>query len=69
MPAYRTPLPAILAAMLETAINRVLALDDETPARLQHLDGRMLQLDLEGVSISLFFRIYSYACSCEHRYV
>ena len=55
MPAYRTPLPAILAAMLETAINRVLALDEETPARLQHLDGRMLQLDLEGVGISLFF--------------
>ena len=55
MPAYRTPLPAILAAMLETAINRVLALDEETPARLQHLDGRMLQLDLEGVGISLYF--------------
>lgn len=55
MPAYRTPLPSILATLLETAVNRVLALDEDTPARLQHLDGRMLQLDLEGVGISLFF--------------
>ena len=55
MPAYRTPLPSILATLLETAINRVLALDEDTPARLQHLDGRMLQLDLEGVGISLYF--------------
>jgi len=55
MPAYRTPLPSVLASLLETAINRVLALDEDTTARLQHLDGRMLQLDLEGVGISLFF--------------
>jgi len=55
MPEYRTPLPGILAAMLETAINRILALDDLSVERLQRLDGRMLQLDLEGVGITLFF--------------
>ena len=55
MTDYRTPLPGILAAMLETAINRVLALDDLSVERLQRLDGRMLQLDLEGVGITLFF--------------
>ena len=55
MPGYRTPLPAILATMLEAAVNRVLALDEDTPTRLQRLDGRMLRLDLEGVGISLFF--------------
>jgi ubiquinone biosynthesis protein UbiJ len=55
MPEYRTPIPSILAAMLEAAINRVLALDEDTPSRLQRLDGRMLRLDLEGVGISLFF--------------
>jgi len=55
MPEYRTPIPSILAAMLEAAINRVLALDEDTPARLQRLDGRMLRLDLEGVGMSLFF--------------
>ena len=55
MPDYRTPLPSILAAMLESAVNRVLALDEDTPARLQRLDGRMLRLDLEGVGITLYF--------------
>ncbi len=55
MPEYRTPIPSILAAMLEAAINRVLALDEDTPSRLQRLDGRMLRLDLEGIGIRLFF--------------
>ena len=55
MAEYRTPLPGILAVMLETAINRILALDDLSAERLQRLDGRMLQLDLEGVGITLFF--------------
>jgi len=55
MAEYRTPLPGILAAMLETAINRILALDDLSVERLQRLDGRMLQLDLEGVGITLYF--------------
>lgn len=55
MPEYKTPLPGILAAMLETAINRLLDLDEKTPQRLQRLEGRMLRLDLEGVGISLFF--------------
>ena len=49
MPEYRTPLPGILAAMLESGINRVLAMDPNTPQRLRRLDGRMLQLDLEGI--------------------
>lgn len=55
MPEYKTPLPGILAAMLESAVNRLLDLDDDTPERLERLEGRMLQLDLEGVGITLFF--------------
>lgn len=55
MPEYKTPLPGILAAMLETAINRLLDLDEGTPARLDRLEGRMLKLDLDGVGITLFF--------------
>ena len=55
MPDYRTPLPGILAAMLETGINRVLMMDEKSPERLHQLDGRMLRLDLEGLGISLFF--------------
>jgi len=55
MPDYKTPLPGILAAMLEASINRILALDELSSTRLEHLDGRMLQLDLEGLGITLFF--------------
>lgn len=55
MSRYRTPLPGILAAMLETAINRVLDLDAGSAERLERLDDRMLQLQLEGVGITLFF--------------
>ena len=52
--SYRTPLPGLLAALLETGINRALALDAESEARLQRLADRMLQLDIEGVGITLY---------------
>lgn len=41
--------------MLESAINRLLDLDADTPARLERLESRMLRLDIEGVGITLFF--------------
>ncbi len=52
---YITPLPGLLALVLETAINRVLQLDLESPSRVKKLENRLLQLDLEGLNISLFF--------------
>lgn len=55
MAEYVTPLPAMLALALETAINQVLQLDLESPARVKKLEGRLLQLDLEGLNITLFF--------------
>ena len=55
MPDYKTPLPGILAAMLESAINRILNLDEDSAARLERLENRMLRLDIEGVGITLFF--------------
>ncbi|MCJ7815692.1 MAG: SCP2 sterol-binding domain-containing protein [Xanthomonadales bacterium] len=55
MPEYKTPLPGIFAAMLESAINRLLELDDDTPSRMELLEGRMLQLDIEDIGITLFF--------------
>jgi ubiquinone biosynthesis protein UbiJ len=55
MPEYVTPLPGMLAHALETAINHVLQLDLESPARVNKLQGRLLQLDLEGLGIILFF--------------
>jgi len=60
MSGYKTPLPGILAAMLESAINRLLELDDDTPSRMERLEGRMLQLDIEGLGITLFFAFNGY---------
>lgn len=54
MADYRTPLPALFAATLETAINRALALDTTSPQRLKRLQGRLLRVDLEGLGIELF---------------
>lgn len=55
MPEYLTPLPALLAQTLETAINKVLQMDMESPSRVNKLQGRLLQVDLEGLAITLFF--------------
>ena len=55
MAEYRTPLPGILAALLEGGVNRILAMDRNAPQRLQRLDNRMLQLDIEGLGITLYF--------------
>ncbi|MDT8318990.1 MAG: SCP2 sterol-binding domain-containing protein [Xanthomonadales bacterium] len=55
MARYRTPLPALFAASLETAISRLLELDANSSSRLERLDGRLLQLDLEDLGITLFF--------------
>ena len=45
----------MLAHALETAVNKVLQLDMESPERVKKLEGRVLQLDLEGLAITLFF--------------
>jgi len=55
MAEYVTPLPGMLALALETAINHVLQLDMESPSRVKKLEGRLLQVDLEGLNITLFF--------------
>jgi len=54
MPEYVTPLPGMLAFALETAVNHVLQLDMESPTRVKKLEGRLLQVDLEGLGITLF---------------
>ena len=54
MTDYKTPLPQLLADTLEAAINQVLALDPESAGRLRKLENRFLQLDLEGLGITLF---------------
>ena len=55
MAEYLTPLPGMLALTLETAINHVLQLDMESPSRVKKLEGRLLQLDIEGLNITLYF--------------
>jgi ubiquinone biosynthesis protein UbiJ len=55
MADYLTPLPGMLALTLETAVNHVLQLDIESPTRVKKLEGRLLQVDLEGLAITLFF--------------
>jgi ubiquinone biosynthesis protein UbiJ len=52
---YITPLPGMLALALETAVNHVLQLDPGSPARVKKLEGKLLQVDLEGLNITLFF--------------
>ena len=54
MADYRTPLPGLLADLLETAINRALALDPASAERLERVEGKTLQLDLEGLAITLY---------------
>ncbi len=54
MADYRTPLPRMMAGLLEAGINRVLALDPESEKRLLKLQGKVLQLNLDGLEITLF---------------
>jgi ubiquinone biosynthesis protein UbiJ len=55
MPAPRTPNPLLqrLGAALEVALNRALALDAETQARLAALEGRRIGVDLRGSGLAL----------------
>ena len=55
MAEYVTPLPGLLAHTLETAINHVLQLDMESPTRVRKLEGKLLQVNLDGLNITLFF--------------
>lgn len=55
MPSYRTPLPALSAGLLESALNGVLALDETSPVRLARLDGRSILLVLEGTGLEYLF--------------
>lgn len=54
MTESRSPLPALLAGMLEAGINRVLDLDPASGERFGRLAGKSLQVDIEGIGISFF---------------
>ncbi len=55
MADYRTPLPGMLAGALEAAVNQVFALDSRSVERLERLEDQVLQVDLEGLAITLYF--------------
>ncbi|MEM1412749.1 MAG: SCP2 sterol-binding domain-containing protein [Pseudomonadota bacterium] len=52
---YRTPMPGLLAGAIEAAVNQALALDELSVERLERLEGKVLELELEGLAITLFF--------------
>ncbi len=55
MPNYRTPLPSMLASLLQAGLNTVLSFDASSRSRQERLQGRTLKLVLEGLGIELFF--------------
>jgi ubiquinone biosynthesis protein UbiJ len=54
VPEYRTPMPQMMADFIELGVNRVLALDPESAKRVLKLQGKILQVDLVGLEITLF---------------
>lgn len=52
-PLLPRPLRVIAGRALETALNHVLSLDPDTVQRLSALDGRSVQLHLEGPALTL----------------
>lgn len=55
MNAPRTPNPilAVLGRLLESALNRAVALDPDTARRIAALDGRSLTVDFKGTPLAL----------------
>jgi ubiquinone biosynthesis protein UbiJ len=52
------PLRVIAGRALETALNHVLSLDPDTVQRLSALDGRSVQLHLEGPALTLAITVH-----------
>ncbi len=47
-------LPTAVTASIEMAVNRVLQLDEDTLARLQDLEGKVIAIDVRGLDVSLY---------------
>jgi ubiquinone biosynthesis accessory factor UbiJ len=47
-------LPTALTASIEAAVNRVLQLDEDTLARLQDLQGKIIAIEIRGLDVSLY---------------
>ena len=55
MSRYLTPFPGLLARAVERAINQAITADPSATGRLEKVDGRCIQLALNGLGIDLFF--------------
>jgi len=55
MSRYVTPLPGLLARMIDQAFNQAIALDPSAADKLKGLNGRTVRLELKGLGIDLFF--------------
>lgn len=55
MSRYLTPLPGLLAAAVDRAVNQALDADPLGKQRLQSLEGRCIQLALSGLGLALYF--------------
>ncbi|MGB0514507.1 MAG: ubiquinone biosynthesis accessory factor UbiJ [Wenzhouxiangellaceae bacterium] len=51
---YVTPLPGMLATVIEFVFNRAAALDERAAERLAPLEGRWLKFELQGLDIDLW---------------
>ena len=51
------PLLARLGTLLESALNRAVALDEETRAALSTLEGRRIGVELRGMNVALAIRV------------
>lgn len=47
-------LPTAIAAVMETAINQVLALDPDTLKKMHSLQGKVIAIELQGLNVNLF---------------
>jgi len=47
-------LPTAITASIEMAVNRVLQLDEDTLARLQRLQGKVIAIEIRGLDVSLY---------------
>jgi len=52
-PRKTNPLLTVLGRALEAALNRAVALDDETQQRLKALNGRAIAIDFSGVGVAM----------------
>ncbi|MFP4207185.1 MAG: SCP2 domain-containing protein [Wenzhouxiangella sp.] len=55
MSRYITPLPGLLAGAIERTIGQAISADEAAGARLAALEGRCIQLALQGTGLDLFF--------------